>query len=66
MMEMTTEIMAEMKKNKDRNGNDNAAPGSGSDGTIFDLITTPRYHGGGSGNDGNEHHGCGNIYIYTI
>ena len=38
MMEMTTEIMAEMKKNKDRNGNDNAAPGSGSDGTIFDLI----------------------------
>ena len=38
----------------DGNDDDNAASGSGSDGPIFDPITTSRYRGVGSGNDGNS------------
>ena len=40
-------------RNEDRNNDDNAASGSGSDSPIFDLIMTPRSHGGGSGDDGD-------------
>ena len=39
--------------NKDRNYDDSATSGSGSDGPIFNPITTPLYCGRGSGNDGD-------------
>ena len=37
--------------NEDGNKDKNSASRSGSDGTIFDLITMPWYHGGGLGDD---------------
>ena len=40
------------RKLRQKNSN-NAASGSITNGTIFDLITTPWYHRGGSGKDGN-------------
>ena len=39
--------------NEDGNDNNNAASVSGSNGSIFGPITTPRSHEEGSGNDGN-------------
>ena len=39
-------------RNEDANENDNAASGSGSDGTIFNPITAPLSPRGGSGDDG--------------
>ena len=39
--------------NEDGTNNDNAASGSGSDGLIFDPITTPWSCGGGLGDDGD-------------
>ena len=38
-------------RNKDGNEDDNAASGSGSDGPVFDPITTPWSHGGLSGDN---------------
>ena len=40
-------------RNKDGNYDKNAATGSGSDGPIFDPITTPCSHRGGSDDYGN-------------
>ena len=40
--------------NEDGNDDDNAASGSGSDGPIFDPITTPQSRGEGSGDDGDS------------
>ena len=55
---------------KDGNNYGNAASGSGSDGPIFDWITTPRSSGGVSGDNGNgpaatAHYVsiCRNIYL---
>ena len=39
--------------NEHRNNNNNNASGSGCDGPIFDLTTTPQSLGGGSGNNDN-------------
>ena len=39
--------------NADGNDDDNTTSGSGSDGPIFNPITTPRSRGRGSGNDGD-------------
>ena len=39
--------------NEDGNDDNNAAARSGSDGSIFDPITTPRSCGGGLGDDGD-------------
>ena len=40
-------------RNKGRSDDGNAASGSGSDGLIFDLTTTPLSCGGVSGNEGD-------------
>ena len=39
------------------NNNDSAASRLGSDGTIFNPITTPWFCGGGSGGDSNRRYG---------
>ena len=41
-------------RDDDRNDDDNADSGSGSDGPIFDPITTPWYSGGGLGYSSNS------------
>ena len=52
--------------NEDRNDDDNAASGSGSDGLVFDPITTPQSHRGGSGDDGDGRYDRGALYIYNF
>ena len=39
--------------NEDGNDDNNVASGSGSDGPIFNLLTTPRSRGEGSGDNGD-------------
>ena len=48
---MTNYNDGDENEKKDGNDNENAVYGPGSDGPIFDSITTPWYHGGGSGDD---------------
>ena len=50
-----TTTTGEDEGNEDKNDDDNAASGSGSDGPIFDRITTPRSRGTSAAH-----------YIYTI
>ena len=51
-------------RNEDANDNDNAASGSGSDGSIFNPITTPLYLRGGFDDDGGGNAAAAH-YIYT-
>ena len=52
--------------NEDVSDDDNAASGSGSNGSIFDLITTPWSRGGGSGDDGDGRYSRGALYNYHL
>ena len=52
--------------NKYGNDDDNTTSGSGSNGPVFDLITMPRSHGGGLGDDGDGRYGRGALYSYHL